>query len=82
MRQTDLALRVDLNGIDIVETGKFERETMRTFEGDGVSFDRLNSVIWDNGLSTFQNWRNTNLFPLYRHLNRTFTPGGRRNQSH
>ena len=26
MRQTNLALRVDLNGIDIVELGKFERE--------------------------------------------------------
>ena len=57
---------------------------MRTFESDGVSFDRLNSVIWDNSLSTFQNWRNTDFLPLYRHLNRTFTftPGGGRNQFH
>jgi hypothetical protein len=55
---------------------------MRTFEGYGVSSDRLNSAIWDNGLSTFQNWRNTDFFPIYRHLNRMFTLGGERNQSH
>jgi hypothetical protein len=46
-------LREDLKGIDIVEQDKFNRKTKRTFEGDGVPFDRLNSVVRDNGLSTF-----------------------------
>lgn len=45
---------------------------MRTFEGDGVSFDRLDSIVWDNGLSTLQNGCNTNFFPVYGHLNRKF----------
>lgn len=74
MWQTDSVLREDLNGIDIVEQDKFNRKTMQTFEGDGVPFDRLNSVVRDNGLSTFQNWCNVDFFPLYRHLNRKFKP--------